>query len=245
MPAVKKTNVTVTGRKWDRRLMRIVERGWFPDHVYRVVLWGVPRSGKTFLPRTICKNLRKTQYNDGATSDDFLGAMGPAPEGGFKWYDGPVTDAMRHGHVLQVDEFDQLNSETHFLSHSVLDNPAGITLPTGERVEAKKGYGIIATQNPPPSVLPQTLYDRFDVMLKADCLSDGLYKALGRFAKVTENTLGQGYNDQGFKRGGSPGLFIAAATLAQAGLSDEDITDCLGLDEEEAAMFQAAISECK
>jgi len=230
--------------KWDQRFIKLCEKRWFPDHVFRCLLWGKQRTGKTFLPKTLFPNLEITQFNEQLTADDLMGGMGPGPDGKITWLDGPLTRAMRHGRIIQIDEFDQLSGETRYLSHQMLDNPAAVTTALGERINAAKGYGVIATTNAAPSDLPETIYDRFDIMIKADSLSDGLIKSLGtRFAGPAQAALRQRpYDDKGFTRGASPNLFMAASTLSSAGLSDEDVVEALGLDDHEAVEFLAAIT---
>ncbi len=77
---------------------------------------------------------------------------------------------MRRGCALVLDEIDQHSPELHCALHAILDDKAiaGITLPTGERVEPAAGFAVIATTNAQPSALPEALLDRFDVKLLAN-----------------------------------------------------------------------------
>ena len=86
------------------------------------------------------------------------------------WQDGPAVRAMRRGCALVLDEIDQHSPELRCALHAILDDKAiaGITLPTGERVEPAAGFAVIATTNAQPSALPEALLDRFDVKLLAN-----------------------------------------------------------------------------
>ena len=124
--------------------------------------------------------------------EDLIGSMAlAARDGGTNtvWQDGPAVRAMRRGSALVLDEVDQHSPELRCALHAILDDRsiAGITLPTGERVEPVDGFAVIATTNADPETLPEALLNRFDLVLLAnrpaavlDKLPRGLANVLSR-----------------------------------------------------------------
>lgn len=233
-----------TSRKtqsWDALFVRLVDEGIIPSVVNRVLLYGPPRTGKSTLAATKLPNVERLTLHRQQPVDDLIGGMGLC-NGSTQWMDGPATRAMRRGTALVIDEFDQFSAEERCMLHAVMDDPAGITLPTGERVTAKPGYCVIATTNALPSALPDALYDRFDMVLRADTLSAGLTAALGSFAKAAESVVKRDGTNQ-WERPASVNLFIAASKLRAKGLADQAIADALGLAGRTATDFLAAIAD--
>jgi MoxR-like ATPase len=226
---------------WDQLFTRLIDDGTIPGAVNRVLLYGPPRTGKSTLPGTKLQNVQRVTLHRQMPVDDLIGGMGLV-NGSTQWMDGPATRAMRQGSALVIDEVDQFSAEIRCMLHAIMDDPAGVTLPTGERVDAQPGYCVIATTNALPSALPDALYDRFDMVLKADTLSAGLLNALGSFATAAERVVHRG-TDYAWERPASVNLFIAAAKLRAKGIADVAIAECLGLTGNTATDFLAAIAD--
>lgn len=232
---------------WDDTLRRAVNSGHFPGVFNRVLVFGFPRTGKSSLPATLfgSAGVERITFHRQQPVDDLIGGYGLV-DGRTIWLDGPVIRAMRNGTKAVCDEIDRHSAEQYSFVLAMLDDPAAISLPTGERVNAAQGYGVIATTNELPSSLPDALRDRFDLILKADTLSKPLQEALGDFAKPAQACVGRG-SDRGYKdwkREGSVNLFIVASKLRRAGLADDHIAEALGLVGQEAADFLTALT-CK
>jgi hypothetical protein len=227
--------------KWDALLKVLVTNGTFPNVINRCLLWGPPRTGKSRIAETLFgSNVQRVTLHRQMPVDDLVGGIG-LDNGTTRWLDGPATRAMRNGSVLVIDEVDQFSAEIRCALHAVLDDPAGYTLSNGERVNAVNGYAVIATTNALPSSLPTALYDRFDLVLKADTLSAGLERALGAFAKPAKACVGKD-GSYSWERPASVNLFLAAAKLRAKGLSDTAIAECLGLSGRAQTDFLAAIA---
>lgn len=238
---------TLTRPAWDKTFCSAVDNGIVPQIINRVLFFGWPRSGKSTLPGTLWgvdKVCRFTAY-DGMPPDDVIGGFTPSGDGKFRWSDGVGTRALREGLPLVIDEIEQAcRGEMRFHLHAFMDDPAGLTLPTGERVNAAPGYCVIGTTNlEKPETLPAPIFDRFDMILPVASMSDGLRKALGDLAKPAEAVLGRG-GDMITKwtRPATVNLFIAASKLRKHGLSDDHIAEALGLFGQEAADFLTAIA---
>ena len=216
-------------KTWDDAFTEIVNSGIFPNTVNRVLISGWPRTGKSTLPGKLfgLDQVERTTVHRQMPVDDLLGGMALV-SGTTVWQDGPAVRALRHGKKLVLDEIDRHSGEIYSFILAILDDPAGVTLPTGERVNAAAGYGLIATTNEAPSKLSDALYDRFDLVLKADTLSRGLQRSLGAFAEPAQNVIGRGGNGQrlelNWSRPATVNLFIAASKLRKHGLNDE--RDC-------------------
>jgi hypothetical protein len=160
-------------------------------------------------------------------TDDILGGYALV-DGTTKWQDGPAVRALRTGLPLVLDEIDQISPECRCILHALLDDPPGITLPTGERVAPKAGYCVIATTNELPSKLPAPILDRFDLILCANTLAKGLESKLGQLAGPAANVLARGDRNYHWVRPASINLFLAVAKLREKGLDDNKIVVALG-----------------
>jgi MoxR-like ATPase len=225
---------------WDQVFTEMVHTDLFPKVLNRALIWGFSRTGKSTLVKHLLNSERIT-FHQGMPLDDLIGGW-TLRNGATVWADGPAVRALRNGTCLQIDEFNDVPIECKTFCYALLDNPAGITLPTGERIEAKPGYCVVATMNPPPSILPEPIYERFDVVLKADTLSDGVKSALGPFVEQAQRVVGRNTRLE-WARPMSPGLLLAAAQLHRIGMRSDTMAKALGLTGNEATDFLAAITE--
>lgn len=158
---------------WANVLDELVMTGAIPDRIHRVLLYGPPGTGKSSWAGTAFAHVERVTLHAQMPPEDLTGSMAlVARQGGTEtiWQDGPAVRAMRRGSALVLDEVDQHSPELRCALHAILDDKAiaGITLPTGERVEPADGFCIIATTNAEPSQLPEALLNRFDLVLLAN-----------------------------------------------------------------------------
>ena len=219
-------------RKWDQIMAELVAGGTIPDPLNRVLLFGPPRTGKSSIAKTLFKRHERVTIHKQLPVEDLLGSYALV-NGTTVWQDGPAIRALREGLPIVLDEIDQISSECRCILHALLDDPPGITLASGERVEGTKGYCVIGTTNQLPSALPPAVLDRFDLILTADSLSDGLKKSLGNLAHNADAVVQRGgqYN---WTRPASVNLFIAASKLRRKGLDDSAIARSLGFEGQRA-----------
>lgn len=229
---------------WDKLLGTLVETKVVPQVINRVLLWGPPRTGKSSVAAQLFHgDVERLTLHRQMPVDDLLGGY-VLRNGTTDWADGPAVRALREGKTLILDEIDQYGGEIRSILHAILDDPAGVTLATGERVRASKGFAVIATTNALPSVLPPAIYDRFDLVLKADTLAAGLQDALGKLAEPARNAIADGAGNSSFTwtRPASVNLFLAAAKLRKTGMPDDLIVRALGLTGTEATDFLIALT---
>lgn len=217
-------------RAWDDVLRELVGNKIIPTPLYRILLFGPPRTGKSSIARELFTKHERVTIHRQLPVEDLLGGYALV-EGTTKWQDGPAIRAMRGGYALVIDEVDQISAECRCVLHALLDDPAGITLASGERVNAAPGYCVIATTNALPSVLPPAVLDRFDLILLANTLSKGLQQQLDRLATAAQNSVSRSAAvSYSWKRPATVNFFIAAAKLRAQKMSDQQIVSALGLE---------------
>lgn len=228
---------------WDERIAKLVQSEIFPSVLHRILCFGISRAGKSSLGEKLFPgNFERIPFHREMSVDDLIGGM-ILRNGTTEWSDGPALRALRHGKLVIFDEINDKSPEITSYLHALLDDPAAITTPVGERVLAAPGYGVIATTNSLPEELPLPIRDRFDVIIKVTELSSGLVKSLGPFANHAKSAaLNQAKKYASWQRPASINLWIAASKLRKKGMNDEAIADALGLHDQEKKDFLIAIA---
>ena len=158
---------------WFDVLSQLVEKEAIPDRGHRILLYGPPGTGKSSFAGTCFASVERVTLHPQMPPEDLLGMIGlNANNGGTNttWSDGPAVRAMRKGGALVLDEIDRHSPELCCALHALLDDKtiAGVTLPTGERVEPAPGFVVFATTNADPGSLPDALLNRFDFAILAN-----------------------------------------------------------------------------
>lgn len=227
MNAVKPASAVKVEENWDDILRRLVGAKLIPAPMYRILLFGPPRTGKSSIAKELFPKHERVTIHKQLPVEDLLGGYALV-NGTTVWQDGPAIRALRQGLPIVLDEIDQISPETRCILHALMDDPAGITLASGERVLAKAGYCVIATTNALPSSLTPAVLDRFDLILLANTLSNGLKKELGSFANQAEAVVKR-ESSYHWTRPASINFFLVASKLRKTGMSDEKIVAAMGL----------------
>lgn len=145
---------------WADLLSELVRLAAMPARIHRLLLYGPPGTGKSSWAGTAFDRVERVTLHAQMPPEDLIGSMAlVARKGGTNtvWQDGPAVRAMRSGSALVLDEIDQHSPELRCALHAILDDRsiAGITLPTGERVEPTDGFCVVATTNAEPTTLPE------------------------------------------------------------------------------------------
>ena len=145
-------------------------------HTPRILLYGIPGTGKTFQANELGLKEEQNTYNVTLTADstasELMGHYVATDTGGFEWLDGVGIKAWKEGARLVINEIDHAGIDVMTFLHALLDDPkfAKFTLPNREKetVRPADGFQIVATMNGTPEDLPEALSDRFPVKLEID-----------------------------------------------------------------------------
>ena len=126
-------------------LLKIVRSRMF----YPTFVSGLSGNGKTFMIEQACAKLKReyvrVQISPETDEDDLIGGF-RLIKGETVFQKGPVLKAMEAGAILMIDEIDRGTNKIMCLQ-GVLEGKPVLVKKTGEVVEPKDGFNIIATAN--------------------------------------------------------------------------------------------------
>ena len=145
---------------------------------FPVLLVGPAGCGKTssvkWLAGQTNNGYRRIQLNGSTGIDNFVGKWLINKDGTF-WVDGILTDAMRQGHWLLLDEINAALPEILFVLHSILDDDRVLILDEKDKelVIPHPDFRLFAAMNPESDYagtkeLNKALLDRFPIILDTD-----------------------------------------------------------------------------
>jgi hypothetical protein len=142
-----------------------------------VLIYGPTGPGKTTSIEAWCasRDLRLAQVSGNAALEPghLFGRLVPDSKGGFAWVDGPVTDVVRNGGVLNLDEVNFISPKIYTVLYPLLTSQRIISLLDhhGEVIEAHPDLTIFATMNPDyigTGQLNFAFRNRFDMQIEWD-----------------------------------------------------------------------------
>lgn len=157
------------------QIKKIIQSGLFMP----TLVSGLMGNGKTELVIQACADTKRPVIRVNFTletdEDDLIGGY-RLINGDTVWQDGPVIQAMKHGAVLLLDEIDRASHKIMSIQ-SVLEGNSYYIKKTGELVEPKDGFTIIATANTKgkgsddgrfaaANILDEALLDRFSLCIE-------------------------------------------------------------------------------
>lgn len=189
----------------------------------RIYLWGPPGLGKTYASihsRRQSNDDRHPAVVNSTLSDDVVlqELMGHyMPKGGeFIWHDGPVSEAMRNGSLLVLNELARASSAVKDAMLGVLDTNGScqIPLPSGEILMPAKGFQIVATANTDTDDLDPALADRFEAIVHVTIPHPGLIADLNKKMAGLGDAVDRSYADSPARAISARGAFTFAKLKA-------------------------------
>ena len=117
---------------------------------YPIFITGLSGNGKTLMVEQACAALKRevirVNFTVETDEDDLIGGF-RLVNGETKFFKGPVITAMERGAVLLTDEIDLANPAKVMCLQSILEGSGYFIKKTGEFVQPKEGFTIIATAN--------------------------------------------------------------------------------------------------
>lgn len=143
------------------------------QNAYNILLRGDTGAGKTMMPMAYAAERGLNYYSvpcDIAIDPTALmGKMMPGDEmGKFEWVDGPVTELVRNGGVLNISEVNYMSPKVAAVLFPVLDHRRSISLlgHRGEVIKAHRDLLVVVDMNPNylgTTALNPAFANRFDV----------------------------------------------------------------------------------
>lgn len=159
-----------------------------------VLMIGESGTGKTsairYLASKTNNGLRRVNLNGGTTADELVGRLLINDKGTY-WVDGVLTEAMRRGEWIVLDEINAALPEVLFVLQSVLDDDGYLVLAEKddkEIVMKHPNFRLFATCNPPEYAgtkeMNKALLSRFAICINAD------FPPAAKELEIIENRLG-------------------------------------------------------
>lgn len=142
-----------------------------------ILIYGPTGPGKTTSVEAWCatRGIRLAMISGNASMEpsQLFGKFVPDGTGSYMWIDGPVTDVVRNGGCLLLDEINFISPKIYTVAYPLLADDRSITLldHRGEVINAHPDFTVFATMNPDyigTTPLNFALRNRFDIQIPWD-----------------------------------------------------------------------------
>jgi len=138
------------------------------DHSNRVLLYGLPGTGKTYFGLNAGKTKQAYRLicTEEMTDADLIGCYKQNSQGTWSYAEGVGIKAWREGARLVVDEINRMNGDVESRMMALIDSTRSSSWQhpdTGEIVTPHKDFSVVATMNGEPEDLAPAILDRLIV----------------------------------------------------------------------------------
>jgi len=181
---------TSTPKKSDQRVLTDWERAAFAlEHGNRVLLYGLPGTGKTYFGLTNALGGRvayRLICTEEMTDADLIGCYKQNSKGTWSFAEGVGIKAWREGARLVVDEINRMNGDVESRMMALIDSVASSSWQhpdTGEVVKPHKDFSVVATMNGEPEDLAPAILDRLTVRCAVNTPNPAALAALPEYLR--------------------------------------------------------------
>lgn len=171
-----------------KTLEKVITSGVF----YPVFITGMSGNGKSLSVIQAAANKKRELIRINvtkATNDDDLIGHWSLQNGETQWQDGPITEALRRGALVLIDEIDMLDANRAAGLFTVLEGKGVYIKQTNEMVHPEPGFNIVATANTKgkgsedgrfmgTNVLNEAFLERFPITLEYEYAGKGHEKKI-------------------------------------------------------------------
>ena len=189
----------------EKHLQRIPEKVFYIDHDdlyweiayaynndFPMAMWGHTGTGKSELVKQfaaiIGAPVYRVNFNGMTVTDDIIGKLLPGADGSIFFQDGGVTECVRYGGILLLEELNACSQEVLFAMHGLLDGFSSLVLieKDNEIVPKHPDCKIYSTMNPSEFVflypgtkdLSQAFAQRWPIFRQVDFMPNNLEETI-------------------------------------------------------------------
>jgi MoxR-like ATPase len=166
------------------------------EHSNRVLLYGLPGTGKTYFGLNAGLKQGQASYRlictEEMTDADLIGTYKQKDNGVWAFSEGVGIKAWREGARLVVDEINRMNGDVESRMMALIDTVASSSWQhpdTGEVVKPHDNFSVVATKNGEPADLAPAILDRLIVRCEVNTPHPAAIESLPSYLRTLASTM--------------------------------------------------------